>query len=222
MTHQVTHHVTHHVTQSHDTGAPGRLQLCATARTRLICFALPQLFHLMIISRNSMLHFKLKLPIMIDHKALAIIGKLQFSWALPFFPLPPPLPLCLCTVNSDGHFGLIKTHQSCMVIHEKQRFSQRKGREHLSNLPSHHENGTHQGISISQPCYEDTLSPEKRFLNEFKMFFSNHSNIFLLIISNLFRKGKFQSKKKMFPKLFKNIAQMFVQHFSGDRDPTLY
>ncbi len=40
-------------------------------------------------------------------------------------------------------------------FHEKQRSSQRKCREHLSNLPSHCDNVTHQGISISQPCYED-------------------------------------------------------------------
>ncbi len=39
--------------------------------------------------------------------------------------------------------------------HEKQRSSQRKYREPLSNLPSHQDNATHQGISISQPCYED-------------------------------------------------------------------
>ena len=37
--------------------------------------------------------------------------------------------------------------------HEKQRSSQRKCREHLSNLPSHRDNVTHQGIFISQPCY---------------------------------------------------------------------
>ena len=37
VTHHVRHHVTHHVTQSHDTGAPSRLRLCATASsTRLI------------------------------------------------------------------------------------------------------------------------------------------------------------------------------------------
>ncbi len=39
--------------------------------------------------------------------------------------------------------------------HEKQRSSQRKCREHLSNLPSHRDNATRQGISISQPCYEE-------------------------------------------------------------------
>ncbi len=27
--------------------------------------------------------------------------------------------------------------------------------EHLSNLPPHCDNATHQGISISQPCYEE-------------------------------------------------------------------
>ncbi len=41
------------------------------------------------------------------------------------------------------------------VGHDKQTSSQRKCREHLRNLPSHHDNVTHQGISISQPCYED-------------------------------------------------------------------
>ncbi len=39
--------------------------------------------------------------------------------------------------------------------HEKQRSSQRKCRDHRSNQPSHRDNATHQGISISQPCYED-------------------------------------------------------------------
>ena len=39
--------------------------------------------------------------------------------------------------------------------HENQRSSQRKCREHLSNLPSQCDNATHQGISISQPCYEE-------------------------------------------------------------------
>ena len=37
------------------------------------------------------------------------------------------------------------------------------------------------------PVFEGgTLSPEKRFLNDFKMSFSNLSNIFLWIINNLF------------------------------------
>ncbi len=40
-------------------------------------------------------------------------------------------------------------------FHDKQTSSQRKCREHLSNQPSHRDNATHQGISISQPCYED-------------------------------------------------------------------
>ncbi len=39
--------------------------------------------------------------------------------------------------------------------HDKQTSSQSKCREHLSNQPSHHDNVTHQGISTSQPCYED-------------------------------------------------------------------
>ncbi len=39
--------------------------------------------------------------------------------------------------------------------HDKQTSSQRKCREHLSNQPPHRDNVTHQGISISQPCYED-------------------------------------------------------------------
>ncbi len=39
-----------------------------------------------------------------------------------------------------------------LSFHEKQRSSQRKCREHL---PSHHDNAIHQGISISQPCYEE-------------------------------------------------------------------
>ncbi len=39
--------------------------------------------------------------------------------------------------------------------HEKQRSSQRKCREYLSNLPFHCDNVTHQGISISQPYYEE-------------------------------------------------------------------
>ena len=42
-----------------------------------------------------------------------------------------------------------------MAKHEKQGSSQRKCREHLSNLPSHRDNATHQRISISQPCYEE-------------------------------------------------------------------
>ena len=41
------------------------------------------------------------------------------------------------------------------VLHEKQRSSQRKCREHLINLPSHLDNATHQEISISKPCYEE-------------------------------------------------------------------
>ncbi len=40
-------------------------------------------------------------------------------------------------------------------LHDKQTSSQRKCREHLSNQPSHRDNVTHQGIPISQPCYED-------------------------------------------------------------------
>ena len=42
-----------------------------------------------------------------------------------------------------------------IIRHEKQTSSQWKCREHLSNLASHHDNVTHQGISISQPCYEE-------------------------------------------------------------------
>ena len=45
--------------------------------------------------------------------------------------------------------------KALLARHEKQTSSQRKYREHLSNLPSHHDNVTHQGISISQPCYEE-------------------------------------------------------------------
>ncbi len=41
------------------------------------------------------------------------------------------------------------------MSHEKQLSSQWKCRVHLSNLPSHPDNATHQWISISQPCYED-------------------------------------------------------------------
>ena len=69
-------------------------------------------------------------------------------------------------------FSLVKLLWS-YKIHEKQRSSQRKCKEHFSNLPSvtlrggsrvhsslqtatpsHHDNATHQGIFISQPCYE--------------------------------------------------------------------
>ncbi len=41
------------------------------------------------------------------------------------------------------------------VVLEKQRSAQRKFIEHLGNLPPHRGNVTHQGIFISQPCYED-------------------------------------------------------------------
>ncbi len=41
------------------------------------------------------------------------------------------------------------------LTHEKQGSSRRKCREHLSNLPPHRDSVTHQGIFISQPCYED-------------------------------------------------------------------
>ena len=44
---------------------------------------------------------------------------------------------------------------ACFDAHDKQTSSQRKCREHLSNQPSHRDNVTHQGISISQPCCED-------------------------------------------------------------------
>ncbi len=57
-----------------------------------------------------------------------------------------------CFLNIDRHL-FAKVGHFC--LHEKQRSSQRKCREHLSNLPSHRDNVTHQGISISQPCYED-------------------------------------------------------------------
>ena len=30
-----------------------------------------------------------------------------------------------------------------------------RNREHLSNLPPHHDNAIHKGTSISQPCYEE-------------------------------------------------------------------
>ncbi len=41
VTHQVTHQVSQYMTQSHDTGAPGRLRLCATASsTRLISYGI--------------------------------------------------------------------------------------------------------------------------------------------------------------------------------------
>ncbi len=39
--------------------------------------------------------------------------------------------------------------------HEKQISSQIKCREHLSNLPSHHDTATHQGISIGHQCYKE-------------------------------------------------------------------
>ncbi len=68
----------------------------------------------------------------------------------------------LCTdtsyVRKSGKkwfFEVMAGPKSCIASHEKQRSSQRKCREHLSNLPSHRDNATHQGISISQPCYED-------------------------------------------------------------------
>ncbi len=41
------------------------------------------------------------------------------------------------------------------IMHEKRRSSQRKCREHLSNLPFHCDNATQQGISISQLSYEE-------------------------------------------------------------------
>ena len=54
--------------------------------------------------------------------------------------------------------GRVMVHREVVnmsTIHDKQRSSQRKCVEHLSNLPSHPDNVTHQGISISQPCYGD-------------------------------------------------------------------
>ncbi len=51
---------------------------------------------------------------------------------------------------------------------EKQRSLQRKSREHRGTLPSHCDNATHEGISISQPCYEGKCmewTTVKRFQN---------------------------------------------------------
>ncbi len=42
-----------------------------------------------------------------------------------------------------------------VVLMRNRWSSQRKCREHLSNLASHRDNATHQRISISQPCYEE-------------------------------------------------------------------
>ena len=44
--------------------------------------------------------------------------------------------------------------ENTRFMNEKQTSSQRKCKEHLSNLPSHRDNATHQLISISQVCYE--------------------------------------------------------------------
>ncbi len=48
-----------------------------------------------------------------------------------------------------------RLNTAVLPLHDNQRSSQRKCREHLSNLPSHHDNATHQGISISLPYYEE-------------------------------------------------------------------
>ena len=40
----------------------------------------------------------------------------------------------------------------CLSVYVRNRDPHR---EHLSNMPSHHDNATHQGISISQPCCEE-------------------------------------------------------------------
>ena len=47
-------------------------------------------------------------------------------------------------------------------LHEKLRSSQRKCRELLSNLPSHHDNATHQGILINQRCYKEKCMERTR------------------------------------------------------------
>ena len=43
----------------------------------------------------------------------------------------------------SGHYAIVPLHRKC--------------REHLSNLPSHRCNATHQGIPISQLCYEEKV-----------------------------------------------------------------
>ncbi len=61
------------------------------------------------------------------------------------------LPEC-----ETGHTVVCTTVQPPLRLqHEKQRSSLRKRIEHLGSLPSHHDNETHQGIFISQPCYGD-------------------------------------------------------------------
>ncbi len=102
--------------------------------------------------------------------------------------------------------------------HEKQWFSQRKCREHLSNLPSHHDNATHQGISISQPCYEEKCMEWKSYcLNKqislgltihlhIKIILPSRSSVFILHLSPV------QSSPK-----HKSVVQGFqnVMWFSG-------
>ncbi len=60
--------------------------------------------------------------------------------------------------------------------HEKHRSSQGKCREHLSNLPAHHDNATHQGISISQPCYEDKCMQGMEDLTQVAEYDTKHSD----------------------------------------------
>ncbi len=108
----------------------------------------------------------------------------DFSWALWYRKFPDPcvknwivLPLytllqkCYNDVPPTFTGILAFSSQTCngsqlvsctksqsnddLHVHDKQTSSQRKCREHLSNQPSHRDNATHQGISISQPCYED-------------------------------------------------------------------
>ena len=74
--------------------------------------------------------------------------------------------MCLC-VWGGGLWDLRCTHvQHCngtelccapptCVVNAKQRSSQRKCTEHLSNLPSHRDNATYKGIFMRKPDYEE-------------------------------------------------------------------
>ncbi len=73
-------------------------------------------------------------------------------------PIRDSLQGYLTSETLCGHTSLVC---SPTFISWETEILQRKCREHLSNLPSHHDNVTHQGISISQPCYEEKCMERK-------------------------------------------------------------
>ena len=93
---------------------------------------------------------------------------------LPHFFLPQFLSHSFFTLFAHSFFS----HPNLVrPQHEKQRSSQRKCTKHLSNLPSHHDNATHQGISISQPCYEEKCM-ECLFTHTFLSTFLSHHTFY--------------------------------------------